>query len=168
MIQTPPLPGLAKEHRKALFSACRKYRYLLEIIWDDSGKPLLQVIGLNPSTADEVQDDPTIRRCKRFAKDWGYGGLLMTNLFAFRATDPKVMLKHSLPDWELLENMEAISDANRRARLCLAAWGCHGGHLERNLDVTDLIPNLCCLGKTKKGHPKHPLYVPANTKAIPL
>jgi len=73
----------------ATFSPCRKYRYSLFRIWDED-KSLVLFIGLNPSTADEKEDDPTIRRCINFAKQWGwgYGGLIMGNLFSFRATQP--------------------------------------------------------------------------------
>ena len=71
----------------AHFSTCRRYRYRLWRIWDEN-KPFVLFICLNPSTADENEDDPTIRRCVRFARDWDYGGMVMVNLFAFRATDP--------------------------------------------------------------------------------
>jgi hypothetical protein len=73
----------------ANFSTCRTWRYTLTRQWSFV-HPLAMFIGLNCSTADETQDDPTVRRCMGFARDWGYGGLLMTNLFAFRATDPRV------------------------------------------------------------------------------
>lgn len=74
----------------AIFSADRLYRYTLTRRWD--GRPMMAWIGLNPSTADETEDDPTIRRCTGFAKAWGYGGMVMLNLFAYRATDPKEMM----------------------------------------------------------------------------
>ena len=80
----------------ARFSDCRLYRYQLWRIWDE-GRPYLNVIGLNPSTADETRDDPTIRRCIDYAKRWNYGGLFMTNIFAFRATLPAVMKKQVEP-----------------------------------------------------------------------
>ena len=71
----------------AVFSDCRKYRYALWRIWDEN-KPLVMIIGLNPSTADEISNDPTITRCKSFARACGYGGVLVANLFGFRATSP--------------------------------------------------------------------------------
>lgn len=80
----------------ATLSEDRKYRYTLTRIWDET-KPKVMFIGLNPSTADETKDDPTIIRCINFAKSWGYGGLEMTNLFAFRATNPKVMKNEKEP-----------------------------------------------------------------------
>lgn len=127
------------------------------------------VIGLNPSTADENKLDPTLRRCARFAYDWGLGGLVMTNLFAFRATDPK--------DMKLAVDPVGSLNDERLARLALgspeltfghrpfvlAAWGTHGDYLGRNDQVVKLLTtrgvDLHCLVKTKGGHPKHPLYV---------
>ena len=82
--------------RHAVFSPCRTYRYALSRVWA-ADKPYALFIGLNPSTADETLDDPTIRRCIDFAKRWGYGGLVMANLFAYRATDPAVMKRAAEP-----------------------------------------------------------------------
>ena len=80
----------------AEFSKDRIHRYALYRVWDES-KPLIMLIGLNPSTADENKDDPTIKRCVSFAKHWGYGGLIMVNIFAYRATDPRKMKKATDP-----------------------------------------------------------------------
>ena len=80
----------------AIFSVCRKYRYALWRSWDES-KPYVMIIGLNPSTADETKDDPTITRCINFAKSWGYGGVCVTNLFAYRATVPSDMKASNEP-----------------------------------------------------------------------
>ena len=145
----------------AIFSKCRTYRYAL-FRWWDKEKPYVNFIGLNPSTADETKDDPTIRRCIRFAKDWGYGGLCMTNLFAFRATDPKAMKAHPFPIGP--DNTKHIMDWSSKASMIVFAWGTHGIHEERDMVITDLIPNGMCLGKTKNGHPRHPLYMKATTK----
>jgi hypothetical protein len=76
----------------AVFSTCRRYRYVLRRIWDRSTPPAM-FVGLNPSTADEVKDDPTVRRCIGYAKRWGFGGLIMTNIFAFRSTDPNALVE---------------------------------------------------------------------------
>ena len=124
------------------------------------------VIGLNPSTADETQDDPTIRRCKRFAKDWGYGGLIMTNLFAIRATDPKEMIKHPEPVGE--DNNDWLSASAKDAGIILAAWGAKGGHKNRDRVVKFLLRKnrIMCLGLTKQGQPKRPLYIKADTKPM--
>lgn len=148
----------------AKFSECRNYRYSLWRQWGKS-KPYLMIIGLNPSTADETEDDPTIRRCKRFALDWGFGGLVMTNLFAIRATDPKIMLAHKEPVG--LENDEYLSSLAKDAGMILAAWGNHGSHKARDWDVRQLIEKtkqMKSLGKTKIGQPKHPLYIKADTQ----
>ena len=115
-------------------------------------------IGLNPSTADETQDDPTIRRCIAFAKAWGYSALCMTNIFAFRATDPKDMKAEEFPIGGH-ENDLSLHSLSESAGIVIAAWGVHGTHLDRNADVMKLIPNLHCLGTTKDGHPRHPLYL---------
>lgn len=150
----------------ATFSECRFYRYALWRWWDKS-KPYLMVIGLNPSTADETEDDPTIRRCKRFAADWGYGGLYMTNLFAIRATDPKVMRAHSSPVGD--RNDYYLAHFGISAGLVLAAWGAHGNHNGRDKEVMRLFksfPAMKCLGTTNSGQPRHPLYIKADTKPV--
>ena len=148
----------------AVLSTDRKYRYLLWRRWDDD-LPAILFIGLNPSTADEKQDDPTIRRCIAFSKSWGYGTLLMVNLFAFRATDPIELKTQDDPIglhndyWTRLEY--------ERAQARIAAWGTKGSYQNRNVAVRKLLPDLFCLGLTNGGHPKHPLYLPKNTKIIP-
>lgn len=82
--------------KDAILSEDRKYRYILSRTWDET-KPTVLFIGLNPSTADENEDDPTIRRCIIFAKSWGYGGLIMANLFAFRTTNPQGLYSEKNP-----------------------------------------------------------------------
>jgi len=154
------------EQRRALYSECERYRYLLEIIWQPE-KPLVQFVGLNPSTATETSDDPTLRRCKRFAADWGYGGLLMTNAAAFRATDPQEMLSaeeaigaENTPEW-----IAALG-----CDLVVCAWGVWG---DRCLDgQCDAI--RAALGRrahylrlTKSGSPAHPLYLPKTLRPQP-
>lgn len=153
--------------RNATLSPCRRYRYSLWRNWADllgSGKGYAMFIGLNPSTADETEDDPTIRRCITFAKAWGYDGLCMTNLFAFRATDPEVMLAESDPvgpgnDGHLLSMAKG-------AGIVIAAWGTPGAHMKRDAAVRELIPNLHYLRLTKAGHPGHPLYLPADLTPV--
>ena len=149
----------------AELSPDRIYRYALYRTWDND-KPKVMFIGLNPSTADETIDDPTIRRCKHFAADWGYGGLIMANLFAVRATDSKVMIAHDAPIG--LENNQWLRALAREADLIIAAWGDRGGHLKRDQAVLSLLPNMMCLGVTKKGRPKHPLYLRADTQPYRL
>lgn len=176
--------------RKTIFSPCRRYRYTLWREWGDiranllpdphfdyyPGRPdeYLQVIGLNPSVADEKIDDPTVRRCINFAKTWGFGALCMTNAFAWRDTDPAKMKAASRPIGEFVVGGE-LAELNDRwllaisrgAGLIIAAWGKHGDYRGRNLRILELIPKLHCLGKNIDGSPKHPLYVRADTQPIP-
>ena len=145
----------------ASFSPDRNYRYSLWRRWEQNA-PYALFIGLNPSTANEREDDPTIRRCKRFAADWGYGAIYMANLFALRATDPKVMLRHNDPVG--VDNDVWLQDLARDAGVIVCAWGAHGGHRERDKRVMHLLSahDLMCLGSTKDGKPRHPLYIKAD------
>lgn len=123
-------------------------------------------IGLNPSTADEVEDDPTIRRCMDYAKRWGYGALCVVNLFAFRATIPDDMKAYASPVGP--ENDRWLMDVTRRAGVVVAGWGVHGAHRQRDRDVMRLLGGkLSCLSKTKDGHPGHPLYLNKALKPVP-
>lgn len=136
----------------------QEYRYTLWRIWDDS-LPFVQWIGLNPSTADEHKDDPTIRKCMGFARRWGYGAICMTNLFAWRDTKPENMKAAVEPIGE--QNDEYLLNVAACARLRVAAWGNHGVHLGRSQAVRGLIPRLRVLRLNKAtGEPQHPLYVP--------
>lgn len=148
----------------AEFSPCGKYRYALWRIWDDS-KPKVMFIGLNPSTADATQDDPTIRRVKAFARDWGFGGVYMLNLFAYRSTDPKALLTCEFPigsrNDHFLGEIAAKCDYN-----IVFAWGSHPLVKYRGEYVADRFARAICLKKTKGGHPSHPLYIPSNTQPI--
>ena len=148
------------------FSPCRTWRYTLRRRWSDG--PMMMVIGLNPSTADEIQDDPTIRRCVGYAKRWGYAGLLMGNIFAFRATDPSDLYAADDPEGPL-NNMHLVQMAEE-AKFMLAAWGSHGEWLGRGQRVRELLweYDLHCLGHTKHGQPKHPLYLRADAEPIKL
>ena len=146
----------------ASFSPCRRYRYDLLRAWGP--EPFAMFIGLNPSTADEVNNDPTVRRCIRYARDWGYGGLIMTNIFAFRATDPKVM--KACPEPVGPGNDAALIRRAGQAGIVVAAWGTHGAHLERGAVVRNLLADLHCLRLTKDGHPSHPLYLPAHLEPL--
>lgn len=153
--------------RETIFSPDRVYRYTLWREWDELlNQSYCMFIGLNPSTADEVNDDPTIRRCIQFAKDWGYGAMCMTNAFAFRETNPKLMMKHPAPVGP--DNDLWLSKIAQDAGVVVAAWGCDGAHKERDKQVRALIPQLKCLKTTKGGHPNHPLYLPKNLTPIPF
>lgn len=155
--------------RDATFSPCRRYRYTLDIIWDGA-KPMAVFIGLNPSTADETQDDPTIRRCRGFAERWGCGGMRMLNLFAFRATDPKMMkAEEASIEHEPFRNWLATSvmTAPLPVAHVVACWGAHGSHLGRATQTIPTIPDLQCLGRNADGSPRHPLYLKADMKLEP-
>jgi len=158
MRKTPDSPARGKG---ALLSACRKYRYQLQREWDSKGKTCA-FIGLNPSTADEINDDPTIRRCVQFAKTWGYGRLVMVNLFAYRCTDPAFLADLDNPVGK--ENDEHLISACRDADLIVAAWGNYGALLGRDTAVKHLLfelgLKLKCFQLTKQGRPGHPLFQP--------
>lgn len=141
--------------RGALFSDCRKWRFSLWRFWGD-GAPLV-VIGLNPSTADELYNDPTVERCQRRAQAMGLSGLVMLNLFAYRATDPRDMKAQADPigpgnDWSLR--------TWSRLGPVLCGWGNHGAHLDRGAKVRAMLKvPLYKLKLTNGGQPQHPLYV---------
>ena len=149
--------------RETIFSPCRQYRYTLWREWI-GGEGYAMFIGLNPSTADETQDDPTIRRCIGYAKAWGYGALCMTNLFAYRATEPTVMLATAEPVG--IENDKHLRRCAEQASVVIAAWGCDGVHMNRAAHVRALLPDLHYLRLTKGAHPGHPLYLPAKLQPI--
>ena len=145
---------------QAVFSDCLRYRYLLTRVWDSSGKRVLFVM-LNPSTATEIQNDPTVERCERRARALGFGAFRVTNIFAFRATDPKDMRAAADPVGP--ENDASIVENLGWADRVICAWGTHGSHLDRGPKVEKMLRQstkpLHHLGITKHGHPKHPLYV---------
>jgi hypothetical protein len=144
---------------EAVYSDCERYRYLLTRTWSDGPKALF--VMLNPSTATEVQNDPTVERCERRARSLGYGSFRVTNIFAFRATDPKVM--RAQPDPVGPGNDAAILDSVGWADRVVCAWGNHGLHLDRGKTVERLLratgTPLFQFGLTGQGQPKHPLYV---------
>lgn len=148
----------------AMFSPCRTFRYLLRRTWDENTPPLV-FIGLNPSTADETLDDPTIRRCLGFAKREGCGGLVMLNLFAFRSTDPKHMKTASDP---VGPRNDAVLMNSCVGRTVVAAWGAHGTHRGRDIEVLRMLKDerVFCLGLTKENCPRHPLYIRADAALI--
>ncbi len=172
-------------NRSAIISRCGRYRYRLDRWWDDAvvvdeyGTPAaglspLVFIMLNPSTADADVDDATIRRCVGFARREGANGITVVNLYAWRATDPRELAKVTNPT----EGLQDVADAAICAALCndgalpvIVAWGAappcftrrDSYHWYRVRDVLDIIHDcgrpMRCLGTTKDGHPKHPLYL---------
>lgn len=150
----------------AYISADGVYRYWLSRRLS-MGERVVLFVGLNPSTADAAQDDPTIRRCVRFASTWGYDWLYMGNVNAFRSTDPD-----GLPVEPLIavgpENQDALKWMTQKADCIVAAWGKHALNRYAAGIAADILalPHARCLGWNKDGTPKHPLYLPAITPLI--
>ena len=155
--------------RTALFSECGLYRYRLMRRWSDA--PMVLFIMLNPSTADGEVDDPTIRRCMNYALSWGYGGIWVGNLFAYRATNPKWLLRPSDPVGP--ENAHHLAYMDSASEIIVCAWGSHafvdrfksarlypGGYKP----LAPLTKPLHYLEVAKSGHPKHPLYLKASLR----
>ena len=148
--------------KSAVIDPSGKYRYLLTRTWDED-EPYALFVMLNPSTADAEQDDPTIRRCIDFATRWGYGGLRVVNVFAYRSTDPKTLLNVADPVGP--DNYRYISAAIKYAGVVIAAWGASGPHIKEAYDTVYEIARylkipIHVLGVTKNSMPKHPLYIP--------
>ena len=147
-------------NKGAEFSDCKNYRYRLWRVWDES-KPHVLFIMLNPSTADEDKNDPTVERCERFARAWGCGGLRVCNLFAFRATNPADMKAASDPIG--ISNDDIIISEAKKAGMVICAWGNHGDHLKRSITVRALLNQHSItthyLSLTGKYEPGHPLYL---------
>jgi len=145
----------------AVFSDDRRYRYTLWRRWSFGGDNLCAFIGLNPSTADEFRNDPTVTRCIRRAQQLGHSGMVMLNLFGYRATDPRDMKRFPEPiGWQ---NDQAILDVCREAGRVICAWGAHGEYQGRAEHVLGMLKRnriaVYHLGLTQAGHPRHPLYL---------
>ncbi len=147
----------------AIFSPCRKYRYTLWRFWD-CGKPYAVFLCLNPSTADEINNDPTIRRCIDFSKQWGYGGVVILNIFAYRATDPEVMKEAVDPIGP--DNDKWLKEITQHpdAGITVAAWGNHGDFADRGKQVLSMLGDMYCLKVNSNGQPAHPLYLKKSLK----
>ena len=149
----------------AAFDQHRAYRFILWRFWNDS--PRVLFIGLNPSTANEINNDPTIRRCIGFAQKWGYGGMYFCNLYSFVSTEPKLLSSveaiHSA-------NIPAITMADSLSVLTVVAWGDGVELVENGKSVAEHIKKLIepsrCFGLTQKGNPKHPLYLPGDAELV--
>lgn len=151
----------------ALFSGCRSYRYKLWRYWGNdrtpNGRDHVCFLMLNPSTADETKNDPTVERCQRRAVAMGYGGIVVTNIFAIRMTNPAGLTTVDDPIGP--ENDWHIKDEAFRCAKIVCAWGTHGRYLNRGREVYEMLKSrwpekLHHLGLTSGGHPRHPLYVP--------
>jgi hypothetical protein len=150
----------------AIFDDTNRYRYKLWRSWD-TNKPTIAFIMLNPSTADESENDPTIRRCLGYAKDWGYGRLVVGNLFAYRTSDPSNLRNCEDPVGP--ENDQYLHEICETADMVICAWGVGGDLYNREQEVTNKLNfDLYALDTTKDGHPNHPLYQPADTEPEPF
>jgi hypothetical protein len=153
--------------RNAVISDCGRYRYRLQRVWEP-GRAFPLFVMLNPSTADAEVDDATIRSCVRLSKSWGYGGIEVVNLFAWRATDPADLMKAASPVGPL--NDEYIRDALAYCDFALCAWGAHKLAVRRGQTVAGIVRDskefAHCLGTTKAGAPKHPLYIKTGTRPM--
>ena len=152
----------------ATFDPSGAYRFRLSRTWEPDA-PVVAFVMLNPSTADAHRLDPTVRRCVGFARSWGFGGLEVVNLFAYRATDPAELLR--CPEPVGPGNDRAVLDAVAGSDLVVAAWGNRGGHRGRGEAVTALLDRrgvaTVALGRTNLGEPRHPLYVRADVRPVP-
>ncbi|MBK9145681.1 MAG: DUF1643 domain-containing protein [Candidatus Melainabacteria bacterium] len=153
----------------AVFDASGCFRYQL---WRGlkAGRGRVLFVMLNPNTADEQLDDPTIKRCIGFARDWGFGRLDVVNLFALRTRHPSVLIRRRAPVGPL--NDTFIVDCARAADLVIAAWGNHGSHRGRDAEVLSLLRALqvpvYCLQTNNSGQPRHPLYVRSTASPGPF
>lgn len=153
----------------ATVSGCGRYRYELWRRWGHG--PTCAFIMLNPSTADDVQNDPTIRRCIGFARSWDFGCLLVGNLFALRSTQPEALFDAEDPIGPM--NNHALEVIVRTTDMVVVAWGAFGPYLGRDAQVLRLIhhaggiPLALRLTKERR-QPAHPLYLPADLKPQPL
>lgn len=151
----------------AVYSDCEAYRYSLTRVWDATARRVVFVM-LNPSTATEVQNDPTIHRCEQRARALGYGSFRAVNIFALRATDPRDM--KAADDPEGSDNRATLIEAAQWADTIIAAWGVHGAHRDQGAIVAAQLNaaghKLHHLGLTKAGHPRHPLYLPYSAQPV--
>lgn len=156
----------------AHLSDCGTYRYQLSRIWDKN-KPLVGFIMLNPSTADSLNDDPTVRRCVGFAKSWGYGGIYIVNLFAYRSSNPRDLLAIPALDAVGYLNQFYLEEVFDKADFIVCAWGNQSilDRLMKRLNneykpLAKCFTSLCYLELSKNGTPKHPLYLKADCKLL--
>ena len=155
--------------RDAIISDCGRYRYLLRRAWDHT-KPRALLIMLNPSTADASIDDATIRSCIRLCKAMEYGSFEVVNLYGLRATNPAELDQSNDPIGPL--TADVYEAAIRRCDIVICAWGAHHMAEKRAENILSMVrrqkPAAYCFGKTKKGQPKHPLYIKTGTPLVML
>ena len=147
----------------ATLSKCRKYRYVLWRIWDKS-LPTIMFIGLNPSTANETQNDPTILKCIQYCKRWDFGGFYITNLFAYRSSSPDILKKSKKPIGS--KNDYWVLKTAKSSEKIVACWGEHGDFKDRDKALKKQFDRLYCLKVNKSGQPAHPLYLKSSLNFI--
>lgn len=148
------------EEYNAILSKNGKHRFALWRIWDKE-LPKIAFIGLNPSTANHLKDDPTIKRVRRFAKDWGYGGFYMLNLFTKVTPNPDDLLIE--PNIKMTSNYYLSHYASLSNEICFC-WGAFKQAQKRAKEIIEMFPDATTLGYNNNGSPKHPLFVRADTK----
>jgi len=149
------------ENNGAEFSECKKYRYKLWRIWDET-KPIAMVIGLNPSTANADKPDPTISILKRMLTKLGYGGFYMMNLFTIISSKPGILkgeIYKDIFDWQ--NCLEILIEVGHR-KTVIFGWGDFKEAKERGEEIKRVFPNAFCFGKSKSGAPLHPLALMYN------
>lgn len=151
---------------RAVYSADKVYRYEFERRWTNG--PACAWVLLNPATGDtDGKPRPTLGRVIQRSREWGFGAVTIVNLFAFRATKPRDLLVAEDPVGE--QNDETLQRVLSKAPRVVAAWGAHGRLLGRGRQVLETLPRgTLCLGLTRTGQPRHPLYVPAHVEAVAL
>jgi hypothetical protein len=149
----------------AIFSSDRKYRYALWRVLDSS-KPDMMFIGLNPSTANETENDPTIRRVMGMAYTLGYGNIYMMNLFAWVTPHPEELKTCADPQKDNDYWLKEIGTEIAKKGMILFAWGNFKEAVERGKEIAAMFPGAWCLVKNQDGSPRHPLYVPKTVKPI--
>lgn len=152
-----------KEEVSAIVSRDGNYRYTLSRVWDKS-KPLVMFICLNPSTMDERNDDPTVRRIKGYAKDWGFGGFYICNLFAYKSTKfmPLTTLGKDLAIGK--HNNKWLKRIAKKCKTTVFAWGINGKTYRRCDELISMFPQAMVIELSKEGYPKHPLYLNGDLK----
>ena len=160
---------MISQFQGAVFDHTKKHRILLWRLWDE--KPRVLFIGLNPSTANELIDDPTVRRLASFAQSWAYGGFYLCNVFSYCTAHPEELSSARRPTPKATHpaNQGAILMAEKLTALSVLMWGDGILKVENGwsfaADVANLAgPTVLCFGKTKKGNPVHPLYLSRNAQ----
>lgn len=150
-----------KTDNGASFSTCRRYRYVLWRIWNID-KSRIMFIGLNPSTANETSDDPTIHRVVKFANAWGFGGIYMTNLFAYVTPYPEKLKECDDP---LGNNNEWLEKIAQKCDKIIFAWGSFKEAEQRSKEVMQMFKGHALI-INKDGSPRHPLYVKSDVVPV--